>query len=130
MKKILLIIGTVLVSTLSMKSQKILLEKDRVNYGVIEYASDGFREIVVTNVGTEPLFIKEVIGQCGCTSVIENGVPGWPLEPILPNRKGIIRVKYDTKREGRFDKMITIYSNDITGNKVVYIYGDVLPKKN
>ena len=130
MKKTILILTTVILSTVSMKSQQISLEKDRLNYGTIEYGSDGFRDIVVTNVGTQPLFIKDVIGQCGCTSAIENGIPGWPLEPILPNRKGIIRVKYDTKREGRFDKMITIYSNDITGNKVVYIYGDVLPKKN
>lgn len=130
MKKLLIILGTVLISTVSVKSQQILFEKERVNYGKIEYNSDGHREIVITNVGTQPLFIKDVVGQCGCTTAMEGSIPGWPLEPILPNEKAIIKFKYDTKREGRFDKLITIHSNDILGDRTFYIYGDVLPKKN
>lgn len=130
MKKLLIILGAVLISTATMNSQKISFEKERVNYGKIEYDSDGHREIVITNVGTQPLFIKDVVGQCGCTTAMEGGIPGWPIEPILPNGKGIIKFKYDTKREGRFDKLITIHSNDILGDRTFYIYGDVLPKKN
>lgn len=127
MKKIILTLGTVFMLTASVKSQEILLETNKINYGTVEYGSDGHREVVITNVGKEPLFIKDVIGQCGCTATIENNVPGWPLEPILPNGKGIIKFKYDTKREGRFDKFITIHSNDITGDKVIYIHGTVKP---
>lgn len=130
MKKLLIILGTVLISTVSMKSQQILFEKERFNYGKIEHNSDGRREIVITNIGTQPLFIKSVVGQCGCTTAMDGDVPGWPTEPILPNGKGIIKFKYDTKREGRFDKLITIHSNDILGDRTFYIYGDVLPKKN
>lgn len=130
MKKTLIILGTVLLSTVSMKSQQISFEKERVNYGKVEYNSDGRRELVFTNVGNLPLLITSVVGQCGCTATIENGVPGWPTEPILPNEKGVIKFKYDTKRLGRFDKMITIHSNDVLGGRTIYIYGDVLPEKN
>lgn len=131
MKKIFLLL-TVILSTVSIKSQEISFEKDgRLNYGTIEHNSNGVREIVVKNVGTQPLLITNVVGQCGCTTAMDGELPGWTIKPILPNENGIIKIKYDTKRIGRFDKMITIYSNDIKGNRVVYIYGNVLePKKN
>jgi len=129
MKKIFLILGTVLLSTGIMKSQEILLENDKINYGDINYGDDGHRDFVITNIGTEPLLINNVIGQCGCTSSIENGKPGWPIEPIRPNGKGIIKINYDTKRVGKFNKMITINSNDLKGEKKIFIYGNVLPQK-
>ena len=127
MKKIVFILGMVL-STMIMNSQEISFENDKINYGVIEIGSDGTKEFIFTNVGKEPLIITNVQGQCGCTTTTQNGVPGWPLEPIEPNRKGIIKVKYDTKRIGRFEKVITVFSNSVKGNKVIFITGEVKEK--
>lgn len=129
MRKIILTIVTVLFSV-SMKSQQISLEKNRIDYGIIQLGSDGSKEVNFTNIGTVPLIIKNVIGQCGCTSTMENNSPGWTTTPILPNEKGVIKFKYDTKRLGKFNKIITIQSNDILGDKVICIYGEVIEKND
>lgn len=113
---------------MSLKSQEILFDNDKLDYGIIKYDSDGYRDFIFTNIGDSPLLINNVIGQCGCTTTIENGVPGWPLNPIKPKQKGIIRVKYDTKRIGKFDKIITVMSNDKNGDKIIRIFGIVNEK--
>ena len=42
-----------------------------------------------TNGGTDPLILKDVHASCGCTT------PDWPKEPILPGKKGSIKVTYN-----------------------------------
>jgi hypothetical protein len=64
-------------------------------------------------------------GQCGCTATTIDGKPGWPQEPILPGKSASIKVKYDTKRPGPFEKNVTITSNAKEPSKVVKIKGVV-----
>ena len=59
-------------------------------------------EFVFTNIGKEPLIISKAKGSCGCT------VPEWPKEPIMSGETGVIKVNYDEKRIGSFNKSITI----------------------
>ena len=92
---------------------------ETLDYGKIDKGSDGNREFEFTNVGREPLIISNCKGSCGCT------VPKCPKEPILPGEVGIIKVKYDTKRLGGFNKSITVTSNAITPKKVIKIKGQV-----
>ncbi|WP_432672828.1 DUF1573 domain-containing protein [Flavobacterium sp. SM2513] len=95
---------------------------DVMDYGTIEHKSDGNREFVFTNNGTEPLVIMNAQGSCGCT------VPTWPKEPIAPGASATIGVKYDTNRPGPFTKTITLTSNSTTTpSKVLTIKGDVKP---
>jgi len=129
MKKIILTLTTVFLSTVLMKSQEISFEKDKIDYGTVQYDSDGFRDFVFNNIGDSPLIIQHVQGQCGCTTTSHDGKPGWPQEPIMPKQKGIIRIKYDTKRLGKFNKVITVTSNDIKGTKTIFILGEVVEKK-
>lgn len=59
-----------------------------------------------TNVGKEPMIIQSVSASCGCTT------PDWPKQPILPGKKGKIKVMYSTERRvGPFNKEIYILSN-------------------
>jgi Protein of unknown function (DUF1573) len=59
-----------------------------------------------TNTGKEPLVIQNASASCGCTT------PEWPKEPILPGKKGILTVKYNTSgRVGPFTKDVYIQSN-------------------
>lgn len=59
-----------------------------------------------TNTGKEPLVIQNVTASCGCTT------PDWPKQPILPGKKGKIKVVYNTSgRVGPFNKEIFIQSN-------------------
>ena len=96
-------------------------EKDVVDYGTIEHDADGNREFKFKNTGKEPLIIYSATGSCGCT------VPTWPKEPIKPGETGSIKVHYDTKRVGNFEKTITVASNGKTPSKTLKIKGIVKP---
>lgn len=106
----------------------IKFENEVLDYGTIEYDANGIREFKFTNVGKTPLTITSVTGECGCTSTSIDGKPGWPQEPILPGKSGVIRVKYDTKREGRFEKNVTVTSNAKFSSKKVRIKGEIKAK--
>ena len=80
-------------------------------------------EFKFTNIGKEPLIISKCKGSCGCT------VPECPKEPILPGENGIIKVNYDEKRVGSFNKSITITSNAKNTTKILKIKGKVIAAK-
>lgn len=94
-------------------------EQDVIDYGVIEYDSDGNREFKFKNTGKEPLIIYSATGSCGCT------VPTWPKEPIKPGETAAIKVHYDTKRPGSFEKSVTVSSNGKTPSRTLKIKGTV-----
>lgn len=93
-----------------------------IDYGTIAKSSDGYRTFVFTNIGDAPLIISDIRASCGCT------IPEKPLEPIMPGKKGEIKVHYDTNRLGAFQKNITIFSNAKTAQYMVYIKGTVVNK--
>jgi hypothetical protein len=95
-------------------------ETEVVDYGTIDQGADGVREFVFINTGKEPIVISNVRGSCGCT------VPTKPEAPILPGEKGVIKVKYDTKRLGAINKSVTITSNSSEPTKVVRIKGKII----
>lgn len=107
----------------------IKFESEVIDYGVIPYDSDGIREFKFKNVGKSPLTITSVQGECGCTATTIDGKPGWPQEPILPGKTGTIKIKYDTKRVGRFEKNITVTSNAKYPVVKLKIKGEVKPKE-
>lgn len=71
-----------------------------------------------TNNSDEPLIISGTRASCGCT------VAEYSKEPILPGKKGFIKVSYNTKnRPGTFNKNITVTTN--LGTKILTIKGVV-----
>lgn len=96
-----------------------VFEKDVLDFGTIEYDSDGNREFKFKNAGKEPLIIYSATGSCGCT------VPTAPKEPIKPGESASIKVHYDTKRVGSFEKTVTVSSNGKTPSKTLKIKGTV-----
>lgn len=78
-----------------------------VNFGEVNYGADIVREYSFMNNGDEALLITDCRPSCGCT------VPDWPKNPIKPGEKGVIKVKYDTKRVGEIHKSITITTNEV-----------------
>jgi hypothetical protein len=103
-------------------------ESEIVDFGSVEWDGNGIREFKFTNVGKSPLTITAVTAECGCTTTTIDGKPGWPSEPILPGKSGVIKIKYDTKRVGRFEKNITITSNAKYASKKVKIKGEIKAK--
>lgn len=75
-------------------------------------------DFIFTNIGNEPLIIKNVKASCGCTT------PYWTNVPVLPGKKGKITASYNSKnRPGNFNKTITITSNATEASKVLQIRG-------
>lgn len=132
MKKILLSLGFAAFTIFAVNAQteavtvenpnapEIEFETETINYGEIEKGADGVREFKFTNTGKSPLIISNARGSCGCT------VPTWPKEPIKPGEDGVIKVKYDTNRQGPINKSVTITSNAKTPTKVLRIKGNVI----
>ena len=103
-------------------------ETEVIDFGSVDYDSNGIREFKFTNVGKTPLTITAVTAECGCTATTIDGKQGWPTEPILPGKSGVIKIKYDTKREGRCEKNGTITSNAKFATKKVKIKGEIKAK--
>ncbi len=99
------------------------VDKEIHDYGTIEYGADGTCVFTITNTGNAPLIITLCKGSCGCT------VPEWSKDPIAPGASTQIKVKYDTKRPGPFNKQVTITSNaSNTPSHIVKIKGTVKAK--
>lgn len=117
--------AVVLASTFSFAQEantnaaQISFTQETIDYGNIKKDANGEREFVFKNTGKEPLIITNCVGSCGCT------VPVWPKTPIAPGEKASIKVKYDTRRVGRFQKTVTVTSNAGTPTKVLTIKGNV-----
>ena len=109
--------------TLPAEGPVMTFEQTEIDYGVIEQHSDPLRIFHFTNTGIEPLVIKHAKGSCGCT------VPTYPKEPILPGEAGIIEVRYDTKRVGKFTKRVTLTTNEVSSTRVLTIKGETFKKK-
>jgi hypothetical protein len=94
-----------------------------INYGKVAYKSNGTKIFYYTNTGTKPLIITNAVSSCGCT------VPTWDKKPLKPGGTGKIVVKYDTEREGIFEKHVDVLSNAATNQKITLtIKGEVAAK--
>jgi hypothetical protein len=79
-------------------------------------------DFTVTNTGTEPLVIKNVVASCGCTT------PEWTKQPIPAGAKGKVTAIYDPKdRPGQFNKTLSVYTNTKPEVTVLVIKGEVAP---
>ncbi len=88
------------------------------DFGVKALGADVTHKFEFKNVSKNRIAITEVKASCGCTT------PQYPTEPIKPGKKGVITVKYDSKRPGVFVKTLTVNIND--GEQVILtIKGDI-----
>ena len=113
--------ATATTTTDNPNAPEILFTTETLDYGTVDYNSDGNREFKFKNIGKEPLIIQSATGSCGCT------IPTPPKDPIKPGETGIIKVHYDTKRPGKFEKTVTVVSNAKSSPKIVKIKGEVKP---
>ena len=60
------------------KQAEIKFEVTTIDYGEVEFESDGKRVFKFKNVGTAPLIFKRISSSCGCT------IPKKPERPIEP----------------------------------------------
>jgi hypothetical protein len=78
------------------------------------------KKFVFHNTGSEPLKILNVQTTCGCTA------SDWPKSPIPPGDSSSIQVTFNSaKKQGRINKIITVYSNAQTPEEKLRITGNV-----
>ncbi|MBT29766.1 MAG: hypothetical protein CMO01_08915 [Thalassobius sp.] len=99
------------------------LEEQAFDFGEITQGDKVVHTFKVTNTGSTPLVISNVLTTCGCTA------PNYTSEPILPNQDGEIEIAFDSRgKSGIQNKIITIISNAVTPQTKIKISANVLPK--
>lgn len=103
---------------------KITFEKTTIKLGDIYPEEKYERVFSFTNTGDEPLIIMDTETSCGCTVV------DFPKEPIMPGKKGEIKVDYIPKKKtiGFISKSVTITSNAKNSPEYIYFQGNVVKK--
>ena len=95
-------------------------ETDEYDFGTITEGDVITRDFVFTNTGTAPLLIINASSTCGCT------IPEWPKEPIAPNGKGTVKVKFNSMdKRGEQNKVVTIFANTLPNKTTITIRGTV-----
>jgi hypothetical protein len=105
---------------------KMKVKQEKFDFGEVPDGTEVTHIFEISNVGTDTLFINEVITSCGCTQ--PDLGPGDKVIP--PNGTSKIKITFNSRnRVGPNEKTITIFSNDsVEPNKNLFLVGRVLPK--
>ncbi len=128
MKKVLLI-ATFLVLAFNIGAQVAVttmkLSENQHDFGVFkEEAGPQKYDFILTNTGSQPLVIKNIVTSCGCTT------PEWTRQPIPAGGTGKVTAIYDPKdRPGQFNKTLSVYTNTQPEVNVIVIKGEVTPRE-
>ncbi len=114
-----LLLITASLTAISQPAPEITFETSSHNFGDVQQNNPATIEFSFENTGAGMLIISNAEASCGCT------IPEWPRKPIAPGASGTIKVKYDAKKVGPFQKTITITSNDPANTTELRIKGNV-----
>jgi hypothetical protein len=127
MMKRLLLFASLMILCIAVRSQVAVttmqMADTQHDFGTFkEEAGRQTYDFVVTNTGTQPLVIQNVVASCGCTT------PEWTKQPIPAGAKGKVTAIYDPKdRPGPFNKTLSVYTNTKPEVVVLVIKGEVIP---
>lgn len=104
---------------------KITFESPRYDFGYIQESKGKVTHTFeFTNTGDAPLIIIKTRSLCGCTA------SSYTKEPIAPNGKGSIEVKFDPEgRPGPFRKEVKVFTNAGKTAVKLIVEGVVVSKK-
>jgi hypothetical protein len=94
-------------------AQKISIAKSTIDCGRTGYMMPITAEFEIKNKGLRHLTITDVKTDCGCTKA------ELPKKSLGPGEKFILKLTYDARMLGHFDKQAAIYSN--ASKKPVYV---------
>ncbi len=126
MKKLMLFISILMVGVIAnsqLSETKVQLSENEHDFGTFkEEAGRQTYDFILTNTGTNPLVIQNVVASCGCTT------PEWTRQPVPAGGKGKVTAIYDPKNyPGKFNKTLTVYTNTKPQVSVLTIKGEVIP---
>ena len=73
--------------------------------GSVPFGQPVSREFRVKNISSENLMILQVKSSCHCT------VTEWDHNPIAPGQTSLIKVTYDSQKEGDFYRIVSVSTN-------------------
>ena len=81
------------------------IDQSAIDFGQMSLGEKQESAVRLTNTGSKPLVVQDVVVSCGCTKV------KYPEAPIMPGQTGEVVVSYDPDKKGGFHKTITLYCN-------------------
>ena len=100
---------------------EISFSEKQFEFGDITQGDKVSKKFVFRNTGSEPLQILNVQTTCGCTA------SDYSKTPLAPGDSSHILVTFNSaKKQGRINKIITVYSNSRTPEEKLKITGNVL----
>jgi hypothetical protein len=90
------------------------------DFGTLAPGDQAIHYFVFTNDGAEPLVLVNVRASCGCMA------SEWNKKPVNAGAKDSLRVEYNTKIRGAFNKTITVQSNAVNSSVDLRIRGNVV----
>jgi hypothetical protein len=97
------------------------LNVETYDFGKIKQNVPATATFVVTNIGTEPLFIEDAKPTCGCT------ISDYTKTPIDPGKTGTIKATYNAAALGHIDKTLTVKFAGADDIKFIKLSGEVVP---
>lgn len=93
------------------------------DFGDIITGAEAVHYFVFTNSGESPLVVLNVRASCGCMA------SAWPKAPVPPGGKDSLRVEYNTKIRGSFNKSVSVQTNAENQIVELKIRGNVVKAK-
>jgi len=93
------------------------------DFGEIITGAEAVHYFVFTNSGESPLVVLNVRASCGCMA------SAWPKAPVAAGAKDSLRVEYNTKIRGSFNKSISVQTNAENALVELKIRGNVIKAK-
>ena len=104
-----------------LSNAEMTLTEKTFDFGDVPQGNSVTHKFAFQNTGSEPLMILNVQTTCGCTA------PDWPKKPIPVGESGEITVTFNsTKKVGRINKIITVYTNGQKPEEKLKIVANVL----
>lgn len=107
-------------ATATVSAQKLSISQPTVDCGRTGYMIPVTAEFVIKNKGLRHLTINEVKTDCGCTKV------ELPQKSLGPGEKFTLRLTYNSRMLGHFEKQAAIYSNGSKNPVFIKMKGVVL----
>lgn len=99
---------------------KIEIDTIKKSFGIMSLRDTTRHDFIIKNIGNEPLLIKFIQTDCGCT------IADWDTNPILPGNQTNIKIQITPIESGYFSKKIAVFCNDQRSPFYLRISGKVL----
>jgi hypothetical protein len=124
MKTLFILLLSLIFTNSILAQTKVKFNKETHDFGNISEGNFATHEFTITNLGKEPIIIRNVQPSCGCIS------PHFTQSPILSGKSGLIKATYNsTGRVGTFEKNLNVIIYPSDSIRVLKIKGNVMTKE-